>query len=172
MVQGIGILCHFTANHEPTFIKGRGRYKGREWRSMDETMERVRVLMVEDNQDHLDLCREYLSEDMFVLDAALDGREALDKVKNNQYDIIVLDYRLPDTTGSELLRRIRAMNKETPIIFVTAMDDPDISFQVMQDGASDYIPKSFQYYERLRDRILDNLGIEVVEEDIPPNRPA
>jgi two-component system response regulator HydG len=139
---------------------------------MDETMERVRVLMVEDNQDHLDLCREYLSDDMFFLDAALDGREALDKVKNNQYDIIVLDYRLPDTTGSELLRRIRAMNKETPIIFVTAMDDPDISFQVMQDGASDYIPKSFQYYERLRDRILDNLGIEVVEEDIPPKRPA
>jgi DNA-binding response OmpR family regulator len=137
---------------------------------MEENVERIRVLMVEDNQDHLDLCREYLTEDMFFLDAAMDGREALAKVKANQYDIIVLDYRLPDMTGSELLRRIRALNQDTPIIFVTAMDDPDISFQVMQDGASDYIPKSFQYYERLRDRILDNLDIEVVEEELPPDR--
>jgi two-component system response regulator HydG len=139
---------------------------------LSETIDRIRVLMVEDNQDHLDLCREYLTDDTFALDAAMDGREAIGKVKDSQYDIIVLDYRLPDMTGAELLRRIRALNKDTPIIFVTAMDDPDISFQVMQDGASDYIPKSFQYYERLRDRILDNLGIEVIEEDMPPNRPA
>jgi two-component system response regulator HydG len=139
---------------------------------MSETAEKIRVLMVEDNLDHLDLCREYLTEDTFALDAALDGREALGLVKTKQYDIIVLDYRLPDMTGADLLRRIRALNKETPIIFVTAMDDPDISFQVMQDGASDYIPKSFQYYERLRDRILDNLGIEVVDEEPPSNKPS
>ena len=81
---------------------------------MEETMERVRVLMVEDNQDHLDLCREYLSDDMFYLDAALDGREAIDKVKNSQYDIIVLDYRLPDTTGPSFYGVSAALTRTLP----------------------------------------------------------
>lgn len=121
--------------------------------------DRIRVLMVEDNQDHLDLCAEFLPSDNFFLDGAKDGREAMFKVKSNKYDIMVLDYRLPDITGADLLRQIRALDKTTPIIFVTAMDDPDISFQVMQLGASDYIPKTFHYYERLRERILENLGI-------------
>jgi DNA-binding response OmpR family regulator len=122
--------------------------------------QRIKILMVEDNQDHLDLCREYLPSDDFFLDEAKDGREAFQKLKMNKYDIIILDYRLPDITGAELLRYIRERDKETPIIFVTAMDDPDISFQVQQIGASDYIPKTFQYYERLKDRILENLGID------------
>lgn len=126
--------------------------------------ERIKVLMVEDNQDHLDLCREFLPSDDFFLDEAKDGREAMAKVRSFKYDIIVLDYRLPDITGADLLRQIRATDKETPIIFVTAMDDPDISFQVMQFGASDYIPKTFQYYERLRERILENLGLAKSEE--------
>ena len=130
---------------------------------MNQDNEKIKVLMVEDNQDHLDLCQEYLDRDLFQLDSALDGREAFQKLKHGHYDIIVLDYRLPDMTGSEILCKIRATDKETPIIFVTAMDDPDISFQVMRDGASDYVPKSFQYYERLRERILENLGIDVKE---------
>lgn len=121
--------------------------------------QKIKILMVEDNQDHLDLCREYLPSDDFFLDEAMDGRVAFQKLNANRYDIIVLDYKLPDITGAELLRYIRETDKETPIIFVTAMDDPDISFQVLQLGASDFIPKSFQYYEKLRERILQNLGI-------------
>lgn len=120
----------------------------------------IRVLMVEDNQDHVDLCKEFLPAEDFHLTSAKDGREAIHRMKAGKYDIIVLDYRLPDITGADLLRQIRAMDADTPIIFVTAMDDPDISFQVLQLGASDYIPKSFQYYERLRERIYENLGDE------------
>lgn len=125
--------------------------------------QRIKILMVEDNQDHLDLCREYLPSDDFFLDEAKDGREAFLKLKAGKYDIIILDYKLPDITGAELLKYIRERDKETPIIFVTAMDDPDISFQVIQLGASDYIPKTFQYYEKLKERILENLGVNLNE---------
>lgn len=125
--------------------------------------QRIKILMVEDNQDHLDLCREYLPSDDFFLDEAKDGREAFLKLKTGKYDIIILDYKLPDITGAELLKYIRERDKETPIIFVTAMDDPDISYQVIQLGASDYIPKTFQYYEKLKERILENLGVNLNE---------
>ena len=125
--------------------------------------QRIKILMVEDNQDHLDLCREYLPSDDFFLDEAKDGKEAFQKLKMNKYDIIILDYQLPDITGAELLKYIRERDKITPIIFVTAMDDPDISFHVLQVGASDYIHKTFQYYETLREKILKNLGIDPVK---------
>jgi DNA-binding response OmpR family regulator len=119
--------------------------------------ERIRVLMAEDNPDHVELCREFLPSNEFFLDAAKNGKEALQKARTSKYDIIVLDYRLPDVTGAQLLKDIRAFEKDTPIIFVTAMDDPDISFQVLKNGASDYVPKTFQYYEMLKERILENL---------------
>jgi len=119
--------------------------------------DRIKVLMVEDNVDHIELCMEYLSTNDFYIDPAKSGKEALMKLKASRYDIIVLDYRLPDATGAQLLKQIRSFDQSTPIIFVTAMDDPDISFQVLKSGASDYVPKTFQYYEKLKDRILENL---------------
>jgi len=118
---------------------------------------RIRVLMAEDNMDHVELCREFLPSDEFFLDAAKNGKETLLKAKASKYDIIVLDYRLPDMTGADLLKIIRSDDKVTPIVFVTAMDDPDVSFQVLRSGASDFVPKTFQYYETLKERILEVL---------------
>jgi DNA-binding response OmpR family regulator len=116
--------------------------------------------MAEDNPDHVELCREFLPSSEFFLDAAKNGKEGLQKARTSKYDIIVLDYRLPDVTGAQLLKDIRAFDKKTPIIFVTAMDDPDISFQALKNGASDYVPKTFQYYERLKERILENINVD------------
>lgn len=117
----------------------------------------LRILMVEDNVEHLDLCAEYLPKEEFVLDAALTAAEALEKLKRSTYDMIVLDYALPDLDGIELLKRIKLLGLKTPIIFSTAYDDAFLSFEALKNGAKDYVVKSFHYYKTLKERILENL---------------
>ena len=124
---------------------------------MAEGHKTVRVLMVDDNTEHINLCAEYLPKDEFRLEPAVTGQEALEKL-NDGYDIIVLDYALPDMNGIELLRKIKPLGLRIPIIMVSAYDDPDLSFDALKAGACDYIVKTFQYYEALKERILENIS--------------
>jgi len=117
----------------------------------------VRVLMVDDNKEHVNLCSEYLPKDEFALDPAYDAAQALVKLKANQYDILILDYALPDMNGIDLMKKIKPLGLNVPMIFVSAYDDPDLSFEALRAGACDYVVKTFQYYEGLKDRILENL---------------
>lgn len=118
----------------------------------------VRLLMVDDNKEHVDLCVEYLPKEEFSLDPAYTAMEALSKLKSNSYDIIVLDYALPDMNGIELMKKIKPMGLQIPMIFVSAYDDPDLSFEAMRAGACDYVVKTFQYYESLKERIRENIA--------------
>ncbi|MEM0449831.1 MAG: response regulator, partial [Methanomassiliicoccales archaeon] len=58
----------------------------------------------------------------------------------------------------DLLKKIKPLGLKVPIIFVSAYDDPDLSFEAMRVGACDYVVKTFQYYEILKDRIRENLA--------------
>lgn len=118
---------------------------------------RNRVLMVDDNLEHLELCRETLPEDEFYLDVATTPSDAMGKLQLSTYDIIVLDYRLPTMSGLELLTKIRGKGYKVPVVLVSAIDDPDLSMKAMKAGASDYIVKKFRYYSMLRERLLENI---------------
>jgi DNA-binding response OmpR family regulator len=124
---------------------------------VDEGQRMIKVLMVDDNTEHINLCSEYLPKEEFHLEPALTAGEALEKLKNQGYDIIVLDYALPDMNGIELMKKIRPLAMRVPIIMVSAYDDPDLSFEAIRAGACDYVVKTFQYYEALKGRILENL---------------
>lgn len=117
----------------------------------------IKVLMVDDNIEHVNLCAEYLPKAEFDLDPAYNATEAYVKLQSNSYDIIVLDYALPDMNGIELMKKIKPLGLRVPMIFVSAYDDPDLSFEALRAGACDYIVKTFQYYENLKDRILENI---------------
>jgi DNA-binding response OmpR family regulator len=117
----------------------------------------IKVLMVDDNIEHIQLCSEFLPEDEFEVDAAYTGGQAIEKLKTRKYDIVILDYKLPDINGIELLKKVRPMGLKIPVLFVSALDDPDLSFEAIKEGACDYIVKTFQYYSKLRERILENL---------------
>ncbi len=117
----------------------------------------IKVLMVDDNVEHVNLCSEYLPRDEFSLEAAYTAADALVKLKDKNYDMIILDYALPDMNGIDLLKKIKPLGVRSPIIFVSAYDDPDLAFEATRAGACDYIVKTFQYYENLKDRIVENL---------------
>jgi len=116
------------------------------------------VLMVEDNPDHTELCQEHLSPEEFDLFIARNGAECLAMTKGRPYDVILLDYMLPDTNGMDLLPQIKELQPSSLILFVSAADDPDLSYKAMTAGASDYVVKGFGYYRTLRDRIREARG--------------
>jgi DNA-binding response OmpR family regulator len=113
--------------------------------------------MVEDNIDHVELCREHLLAEEFDLFIARSGAECLAAIKARPYDVILLDYMLPDTNGMDLLPRIREFQPNALVLFVSAMDDVDLSYQAIKAGASDYVIKGFGYFKTLAQRIHDAL---------------
>jgi two-component system, NtrC family, response regulator HydG len=117
----------------------------------------IRTLIVEDNEDHMALDREYLPEDEFAVDWAPDAATGMSKLENGTYDIAILDYELPDGTGIDLLRAIKEKGIDVKVILLTNYDDPNLSFEALKLGALDYIVKGYRYFNQLRNRILENL---------------
>jgi DNA-binding response OmpR family regulator len=116
-----------------------------------------KILIVEDNEEHIALDREYLPENEFHVDSALDKFTALQKLENESYDLVILDYKLPDGNGIELLIEMKSLGIDTPVILLTNYDEPDLSFEARKLGAVDYWVKGYQYFTQLRERILENL---------------
>jgi len=121
--------------------------------------EMKRVLMVEDNPVHVDLCGEFLPDEEYSLVGAGSAREALELLEEGEYDLITIDYALPDMNGIDLLKVIKDQGVDTPIIFISAKDDPDIAYWAMRTGASDYMVKTYHYYKALRGRIDENIDL-------------
>ncbi len=101
------------------------------------------VLIVDDEQVVCDVLTEELSERGYLCTTALDGNEALTKLAVQDFDVVLLDIRLPGMSGMEVLREIWLNYPDTATIMITAVNDVDTAVQSMKLGASDYIVKPF-----------------------------
>jgi len=111
----------------------------------------VEVLLVEDDEAIGDLVKYNLERQGFAVDWVLDGKEALERLKEKKYDIIILDLMLPSVDGLELCQKVRqeGKNRETPIIVLTALGDEDTKVKGFSAGADDYVTKPFSVKELL-----------------------
>ena len=117
----------------------------------------MRILLVEDETAIAGFVKEGLEEEGFAVDVANNGRQGLDMAMNNldEYDIFLLDWMLPGTSGIEICRSIRKENSQVPIIFLTAKDTVDDTVFGLEAGANDYLKKPFAFEELLaRIRVL------------------
>jgi len=105
------------------------------------------VLLVEDNQSHAELVTDELLEALptWAIDVAPTLAEARRRIQARIYDLFVLDFRLPDGDGIEMLREIRARQPETPVLFVTTASSTKLAVDAMKLGADDYIVKEEGY---------------------------
>ncbi|WP_310604697.1 response regulator transcription factor [Anaerosporobacter sp.] len=101
------------------------------------------ILIVDDEEAINELVKLNLKLVGHSSDQAYDGREALDMLMRNQYDLILLDVMLPYVSGFELMKKI----KDTPVIFMTAKDRIEDKIQGLTSGAEDYIVKPFEILE-------------------------
>jgi len=110
-----------------------------------------RVLFVEDERA-LRISYERFFEHRFATDFAATGAEAMAKLEAGAPDAVVLDMRLPDTDGVDLLRRIRALHPDVPVVITTAYLSIEPQLKVLDLAYSGYLVKPFD---------LDDLGAEL-----------
>ncbi|MCD6506092.1 response regulator [Candidatus Poribacteria bacterium] len=102
-----------------------------------------RVLIVDDERFNVDLIEGMLVPFRYEIDKAYDGQEALEKIKENPPDLVLLDVMMPGIDGFEVCRRIKE-NPETafiPVVMVTALDRPEDKVQGIEAGADDFLTK-------------------------------
>lgn len=104
-----------------------------------------RILIVEDEREIAELIAYALQKENFNVEIALDGQEALKKLKENVYDLIVLDLMLPYVQGLEICKFVRSVPemKQTGIIMVTAKGEEFDRVIGLEMGADDYVTKPF-----------------------------
>lgn len=122
----------------------------------------MRILVIEDEKGIGNFLRDGLKEEGFAVDIALDGKSGLELSRQNEYDIILLDWMLPGISGIEVCRSIRKVNTAVPIIFLTAKDTVSDTIFGLEAGANDYIRKPFAFEELLA-RIRVQLRAENAE---------
>ena len=105
-----------------------------------------KVLLIDDDEDLREALSEQLlmTEDFDVHEGA-SGAEALEKVKQHSYDLLVLDVGLPDTDGRALCRLIRKQGVKCPILMLTGHDTDSDTILGLDAGANDYITKPFKF---------------------------
>lgn len=112
-----------------------------------------------------DAIRRVLVAEHYTVDVARDGAEALGFVDQSAYDVIVLDRLLPDTTGVDILRTLRARHVDTPVLMLTALSALEHRVEGLDAGADDYLPKPFAFSELLaRLRALARRSPEIATE--------
>lgn len=119
-------------------------------------MEGKKILIIEDDTFLQGLAANKLQSEGFEVNTASTGEAALTELSNMIYDVIILDLMLPDISGFEILKQIRARetNNQIPVlIFSNLSDDKDIKMG-LDLGATDYLVKANFTLEELADKVM------------------
>lgn len=109
----------------------------------------MHLLLVEDEERVAEFIRRGLKSEGWSVDHAEDGETALAYLRDQKFDIVVLDLMLPGLSGQEVCRRMRARQDYTPVLMLTALDSTDERIAGLRLGADDYLPKPFDFEELL-----------------------
>lgn len=104
----------------------------------------LKILIIDDDKiDAISIVRSISrSEILAEIDSAASVKEGFEKLERIEYDLIFLDYMLPDSDGISILQKIRNLGINIPVIFITSQGNENIASQAILAGASDYMPKS------------------------------
>lgn len=125
----------------------------------------TRILAVDDEEAIRAILKIILERAGYLCDTAASADEAISRLRDNQYDVILTDIMMPGMNGIELLELIRKREDEIAVIILTALNDIDVSIRTLKSGAYDYISKPFRLDDVIisieialqkRARILEN----------------
>lgn len=103
----------------------------------------VRILIVDDEEIVVRSCRRILSDSIYAVDSTLDGLEALRKVDETEYDLMILDIMMPGIDGLEVLQQVKERHPDIDVIMVTGLSQIQTAVKAMKLGAFDYLSKPF-----------------------------
>lgn len=109
----------------------------------------ARLLIVEDEERLARQVARVLGEEGYAVEIAGDGRSALRHAVSGSFDVLVVDWMLPDLDGTQVIRRLRVADVSAPILMLTARDQVEDRVEGLDAGADDYLPKPFAIQELL-----------------------
>jgi DNA-binding response OmpR family regulator len=122
----------------------------------------VRVLLAEDDVGLRSVLERGLRESGYSVDATSDGEQALRYLDAYEYEVAILDWRMPKVSGIEVIQRLRRSGSTLPILMLTARDSAGDRVTGLDEGADDYLVKPFDFSELLaRVRALRRRGTAV-----------
>lgn len=104
---------------------------------------KAKILVVEDNPATRELLRELLSQEGYMVKVAQNGKEALRRVRKDNFDLVLTDVKMPRMNGIQLLKELQKIVPDIKVIIITATADSEIAVKAMKFGAYDYITKPF-----------------------------
>jgi two-component system response regulator PilR (NtrC family) len=136
-------------------------------------MNQGKILVVEDEKSMNDILKLLLEGEGYDVTSAYDGREGLEILKKDIFDIVITDIKMPVGSGYEILKEVRDLSPETMVLMITAFGTTEDAIEAMKSGAYDYINKPFKIDEirlivknalekRLLSREVKNLRSQVV----------
>lgn len=109
----------------------------------------MKILLVEDDLDLVKVLNKILILNGYIVDCANDGIEALDYLRINSYDLVIMDIMMPRLDGISTLKKIRKDGNSVPVLLLTAKSMVDDKVEGLDNGADDYMTKPFQSKELL-----------------------
>ncbi len=124
-----------------------------------------KILIVDDEQNMLWAMKKALKSEAYKIITASDGIEAIKHFKEHELDLVLLDLRMPKMNGMQVLKEIKKLNSDIPVIMITAHGTMESAIEAMKIGALDYISKPFEIDE-LKMQIKKALDIKNMQEQI------
>jgi len=120
-----------------------------------------RILIVDDEPIVLRSCQRILRGEDYEIDVCGDGLSALGMINENDYDVLILDIKMPRMDGIEVLRRVKEARPDIDVIMITGLHDIGTAVQAMKLGALDYLPKPFEpeQLQMLVERAFDRQAV-------------
>ncbi len=124
-----------------------------------------RILIVEDEEMMAGMVARVLRQEGYAAETAGDGGSGFSRATDDSFDLLILDWMLPDRSGVQILRGLRAGDVSTPVLMLTARDQIEDRVEGLDAGADDYLPKPFALPELLaRVRALTRRSAEAPAE--------
>lgn len=112
-------------------------------------MEKARILVAEDEKAQRDLLEGFLRKEGFMVKAVSNGKQALEQIHTDLFDLVLLDYKMPELDGLQTLREIRKQCPDLPVVMMTAYGTVETAVASMKEGALDYLTKPIDLDELL-----------------------
>jgi DNA-binding NtrC family response regulator len=104
---------------------------------------RKRILVADDEEIVIRSCLRILSDDKYEIETVRNGLEAIERIAEKDYDLLVLDIMMPKLTGMEVLQRVKESHPDVDVIMITGLNEIETAVKAMKLGAFDYLPKPF-----------------------------
>jgi len=105
------------------------------------------VLIVDDEKEMCDLLVDFLEREGYEAEAAQTGRQAIDLFKAGEFDVVITDLRIREMDGMEVLRQVKALRSDIPVLMITAFGSIDLAIEAMKEGAFYFVTKPFKMRE-------------------------